>query len=335
MIPDRRRRPRRTSVTFNETFNGTTNFGGVSRVESGHLHSILDTPADELIQNRATPRLEDSDQSAGWNINNVTLAFQTTMTSSNTSMASVASIFDGAKGEQFDGVREKGTTLSAYLKETIEAWKKLSKEERTEENAEAREKVDDDATFIIDKTTLLCVEAVNATVNSECDRGRDRVIKKMNMRRAKTLEALSAIGPLYNMADDLEAPTADAVNDWKKAISILGPDVEWLQRSNDELALGEDAATAAAKDVASKKQRGRPKKADAAAKPPAGTTLAGAIGSAFNAAAAAFSPRATRSKSQGSRLSVTSEAFDARGQSGSAPTHPQPGGRSSRRHWVE
>ena len=118
-------------------------------------------------------------------------------------MASVASIFDGAKGEQFDGVREKGATLNAYLKETVEAWKNLSKEERTEENAMAREKVDDDATFIIDKTILLCVEAVGATVNSEVDNGRDRVIKKMNMRRAKTLKALSAIGPLYNK-DDLK-----------------------------------------------------------------------------------------------------------------------------------
>ena len=128
----------------------------------------------------------------------------------------------------------------------------------------------------------------------------------MNMRRAKTLEALSAIGPLYNMADDLEAPTADAVNDWKEAISILGPDVEWLR--NDELALGEDAATAAAKDMAPKKTRGRPKKGEAAAKPPTGTTLAGAIGSAFNAAAAAFSPRATRSQSQGARTPASASA---------------------------
>ena len=172
MIPDLRRRPRRTSVTFNETFNGTTNFGGVSRVESGHLHSILDAPADELIQNRATPRLEDSDKSAGWNINNVTLAFQSTMSTSNTSMASVASIFDGAKGEQFDGVREKGATLNAYLKETVEAWKNLSKEERTEENAMAREKVDDDATFIIDKTILFGQKKVSAPSSRQEPSGR-------------------------------------------------------------------------------------------------------------------------------------------------------------------
>ena len=68
-------------------------------------------------------------------------------------MSSAATIFDGAKGEAFDEIRDKRNSLKPFLDETVEAWKRLSTVERTAENYNDREKVDDDVSTIVLKTT--------------------------------------------------------------------------------------------------------------------------------------------------------------------------------------
>ena len=162
-------------------------------------------------------------------------------------VGSAPSIFDGAEGAVFDEIRARAKALDEYLKETAEAWRSLEKEEKTEENAVAREKVDDDATFIIDKTTILCVDAVKAAVNPVGEKVRERVVKKMNSLRAKNFKTLSALKPLYDLEEETATPSADAIEDWAHTVAILGPEVDWLPTENIDLVLGEDATLTASK----------------------------------------------------------------------------------------
>merc|ERR1711873_240377 len=128
----------------------------------------VDTAADELVQNSALPRLEDSDKSVAFD--NATLALTNAM-SLTASSASVASIFDGAEGEAYDGVRAKSKALATFMKKTVKAWNELSTQERTEDNAEAREKCDDDTMLVLGKTRKFCLEAMHAAVDPQVPEG--------------------------------------------------------------------------------------------------------------------------------------------------------------------
>ena len=128
---------------------------------------LIDAPADELIQNSALPRIEDSDKSVAFE--NATLAIDESHISalnSNEKMSvsgvSATTIFDGAKGAALDDIRQKKKDLRVYFNETVDAWKKASLLTRSAENYDEREKCDEDVSTVISRTIRLSVDAVKA-----------------------------------------------------------------------------------------------------------------------------------------------------------------------------
>ena len=238
------------------------------------------------------------------------------------SSASVASIFDGAEGEAYDGVRAKGKALATFMKKTVKAWKELSTQERTEDNAEAREKCDDDAMLVLGKTRKFCLEAMNAAVDPQVPEAESNALRKMNALRAKTHKTFLEMKPLSEPEEPLLEPSAETVDERMKMVATLGPDVDWWEAGGQGIRLGEDAADAAAKNrVAEKgKKRGR-KPTTEGVKPPAGA-VGGVLNTVVNAASGIFkSPIGTRSRSA---KTPTSQAPLAKHSTPAEKTPPPP-----------
>ena len=238
------------------------------------------------------------------------------------SSASVASIFDGAEGEAYDGVRAKGKALATFMKKTVKAWKELSTQERTEDNAEAREKCDDDAMLVLGKTRKFCLEAMNAAVDPQVPEAESNALRKMNALRAKTHKTFLEMKPLSEPEEPLLEPSAETVDERMKMVATLGPDVDWWEAGGQGIRLGEDAADAAAKNrvVEKGKKRGR-KPTTEGVKPPAGA-VGGVLNTVVNAASGIFkSPIGTRSRSA---KTPTSQAPLAKHSTPAEKTPPPP-----------
>ena len=130
------------------------------------------------------------------------------------SCASAATIFDGAKGETLDEIREKRKELKEYLDETVAAWEKAASSGRSVENFDEREKVDDDVSTFISKTIRLSINAVKAATGS------DSLIKTviaMKQLRAKTFKAAQMMYPLSQPEEKLAPPSQEIVDAWRDA----------------------------------------------------------------------------------------------------------------------
>ena len=207
---------------------------------------LIDAPADELIQNSALPRIEDSDKSVAFE--KATLAIDESHISalnSNEKMSvsgvSATTIFDGAKGAALDDIRQKKKDLRAYFNETVDAWKKASLLTRSAENYDEREKCDEDVSTVISRTIRLSIDAVKAATGSD---SLDDTVGAMKLLRAKTYKALSKCPPLRQPEDDLAPPSQERVDIWREAAAKLGPEVDWVP-GGDDIALGGDAAATA------------------------------------------------------------------------------------------